>query len=222
MARKTNNRIQKRHLILCEGADAENFLIYWLNNPALSTYPFFANDIQVMDFGGITDLPLFIQSIKAMEGYHDISSLLVIRDAERDEAAAKQAVCAALQKAALPVPTQPHRWANGENLKTGFLLFPVCGEHPRSGTLEDLCLEILKEENREMILAEVQGLMDRLHDKHGREFPHELKTKLHTYFSVTDDFVSMKIGEAARAGAFDWHHPALWPIRDFILELLPA
>ncbi len=37
-----------------------------------------------------------------------------------------------------------------------------------------------------------------------------------TYFSVTDRYVSLKIGEAARAGAFDWENKALDALRRFV------
>jgi hypothetical protein len=60
--------------------------------------------------------------------------------------------------------------------------------------------------------------MESLKENRNREFPHEFKTKLHTYFSVTDDYVTMKIGEAARAGAFDWNNDKLSTLKDFIME----
>ena len=222
MARRTNTRIQKPHLILCEGADAENFLIAWLNNPLLSHHPIFSNDIQVMDFGGIADLPRFLKVIQSMEGYSTAASILVMRDAERDAEAAIREVCAALKRAKLPVPAKPRQWEDGRGPKTGFLLFPSCNDSPRNGTLEDLCLDILSDESRAELLEEIQRFMDLLHKKNHREFPHAFKTKLHTYFSITDAFVSMKIGEAARAGAFNWGHEKLRPMQDFLLELVPA
>ena len=222
MSRRTNNQIIKPHLILCEGVDEENFLIYWLNSPALSFQNAFANDIQVMDFGGNEDLPDFLNVIQTYRGFQKVSSLLVIRDAERDVNKAKHEVISAFERAELPVPEGPYVWESGRTIKTGFLLFPTCDKSPHSGTLEDLCLDILAEENSGAILGEVKDFIEILKKKHQRPFPHEFKSKLHTYFSVTDDFVSLKIGEAAKAGAFDWNHPRLYPMRDFLLELFPT
>ena len=223
MARETNKRIQKEHLILCEGKDAENFLIYYLNSEALKEHPIFSNDFQVIDFGGNDDLPKFLDAINGYPGYDVVSSLLVIRDAERDAEKAKRDVRTAFCKADFPIPECPHEWKEGKkeskSLKAGFLLFPTCDNNPTEGTLEDLCLHILSEEKGEVILTAIEEFMLSLHEKYGREFPHEFKTKLHTYFSVTDDYVSMKVGQAAKKGAFDWNSPKLEPLKNFLLEL---
>ena len=62
--------------------------------------------------------------------------------------------------------------------------------------------------------------MNDLEKKYDRVFQREFKTKLHTYFSVTDKYVSLKIGEAARAGAFNWSSEKLTPLKRFLLELM--
>lgn len=64
MARRTNTRIWKPHIILCEGRDAEEFLIAYLNSSALSDIPSFSTDIQVMDFGGNSELSSFFLMLK--------------------------------------------------------------------------------------------------------------------------------------------------------------
>ena len=56
MPRKTNTQILKSNLILCEGRDEQEFLIQYLNSTALSNTPEFSNDIQVIDFGGNSEL----------------------------------------------------------------------------------------------------------------------------------------------------------------------
>ena len=223
MARKTNNRIWKEHLILCEGRDAENFLIAYLNSDALCDQPMFANDIQVMDFGGNENLPKFLNAVQTYDGYDKVSSLLVIRDAERNVENAIKSIQSAFQNAGFSIPECPCEWKETQgkdtHLKVGFVLFPTCDHDPAEGTLEDLCLRVLSEEKGSMILTEIKRFMSSLEKNHGRSFPHEFKTKLHTYFSVTDDYVSLKIGEAANAGAFDWNSPKLEPLKNFLLEL---
>ncbi len=74
-----------------------------------------------------------------MEGFDKVTSLLVIRDAETDAAAACLEIQHALGKNHLPVPQKPHCW-EGEILKVGFVLFPVFHDPIQEGTLEDLCL----------------------------------------------------------------------------------
>lgn len=82
MPRKTNNKIKKSHLIICEGRDEQEFLIAYLNSREILDDPIFSNEIQVIDFGGNENLPNFLSVLKRMEDFEKVESLLVIRDAE--------------------------------------------------------------------------------------------------------------------------------------------
>jgi hypothetical protein len=53
----------------------------------------------------------------------------------------------------------------------------------------------------------------------GNEIKRPHKTKLHTYLSGKNDFVGLKIGEAAKAGAWNWEHLKLKPFRDIITAM---
>ena len=77
-------RIQKPFLLLCEGRDAEGFLINYLNSNELAQDPRFSNEIQVLDFGGNEDLSNFLMSLKNMDKFDRVKSLAVVRDAEKD------------------------------------------------------------------------------------------------------------------------------------------
>lgn len=215
MARSTNRKISRQHLILCEGIDAEGFMIYFLNNTESEYSEFLREHIQVMDFGGNENLFNYIETIKKMEGFDSVKSILVIRDAETNYIKAQNDIKAALAKAKLPVPEHTYEWADG-NIKTAYLLFPICSQEPVNGTLEDLCLSVLSEENSSSVLDKINTFVSDLKSGMKREFPHEFKTKLHTYFSITDKYVSLKIGEAAKAGAFDWNSSKLNSLRAFI------
>ena len=219
MARRTNNRIRTKHLILCEGRDAEEVLITYLNSDALSDEPAFSSDFQVMDFGGITELTNFVRALQNMERFSQVESLLIIRDAERNAERAMADIQTTLRKCDLDIPDAPHSWC-GSSPKVGYLLFPTCDTNVKAGTLEDLCLAILSEENSSDVLCDIQSFMDHLGNKYNRSYPHEFKTKLHTYFSVTDDYVSLKIGESAKAGAFNWNSNQLSPLKSFLLEII--
>lgn len=210
-----NEKIEKKHLILCEGEDEFWFLVSFLNSDELKQRPFFANDIQIFNFGGNEELLKKLNVLKLTSGFQQVQSLLILRDAERDAEAAVRQIQSALKKAELPSPSGPGEWKT-QGLKVGFLLFPTCDSTAHEGTLEDLCLSILKEPSSPVILEEVGTFMELLEDKHKRKFPHEFKTKLHTYFSITDKFVGLKIGEAAKAGVFNWNSTRL----DFLKEFL--
>lgn len=219
MPRNTTVKISKEHLILCEGRDAYEFLIRYLNSSALSGTPGFSNDIQVMDFGGNSELPAYLELVQLSPGFDMVTSLTVIRDAETDADAAVNEIRKALKNANFPVPEKPHIWA-GSSPKIGFLLFPTCDHSIKNGTLEDLCLSILSENHSQNILYEIDFFLHTLEKHHNRKFPRIFKNRLHTYLSTHNDYVSCKIGEAAAIGAFDWNSSALDALRDFLSEAL--
>jgi len=105
--------------------------------------------------------------------------------------------------------------------RTAFILFPGFSESEEgkeileTGTLEDHCLAMVDEVRIikcvDEYLACVKGA--------GKEIKHEHKARLHTYLSGKDKFVGLKVGEAARAGAWDWNHPRLEKMKEIILAM---
>ena len=219
--RGKNTRVEKRHLILCEGRDELFFLIAYLNSAHLSVTPGFSDDIQVLDFGGNSDLLEQLKVLKVTPGFDEVKTLLIVRDAERDASSAIRQIRTALEKNAFTAPDSPHQWVTdrkNKDIEIGFLLFPVCHGTPVAGTLEDLCAFILKEPDPPKLLEAVDRFLDQLKTERGRDFTHRFKTRLHTCLAVSDKYVGMKIGEAAKAGAFDWSDERLTPLREFIQE----
>lgn len=216
--KKKPTLICKKHLVLCEGMDAWKFLVRYLNSSVLQKNPFFSEDIEVWDFGGNEELSTYLEALKKIEGYSGVVSLLVIRDAELDAQKAMRQVQNALHANGLEVPAVQGEWKEGMP-KTCFLLFPALGIKECPGTLEDLCLTILDNTATETPLEEIDTFIEHLEQDRGQIFSHRHKTRLHTYFSVNDRFVSMKIGEAADAGAFNWFHPRLNPLKDCLSKM---
>ncbi len=219
MPRKTNTKILRENLILCEGRDEQEFLIQYLNSDALSFLPGFSNDFQVIDFGGNSELPQKLAILKNMDGFEKLKSLLVIRDAETNAKTACSEIRIALQKNDFPVPAEPHCW-EGKSPRVGFVLFPACDNTAQNGTLEDLCLSILSDSFAFDTLEQIDAFLNNLEKHRQKAFRRIFKAKLHTYFSVHNDYVSLKIGEAAAAGAFDWNHVALNSLKKFLQEVL--
>ena len=211
--------IHKKHLILCEGIDAWKFLVRYLNSPALQENPFFSEDIEAFDFGGNEDLNAYLTALKGIEGYSDVVSLLVIRDAELDAQTAVRQIQNALRANNLDVPAAQGQWTEGVP-KTCFLLFPALGTEERPGTLEDLCLTILDDTAAETPIEEIDTFVEHLEQNRTQPFSHRHKTRLHTYFSVNNTFVGMKVGEAADAGAFNWSHSNLNPLKDCLSKMI--
>ena len=218
MAKIERDRIKKNKLILCEGRDEEIFLISWLNSDDLSNEPGFSNEIQVLNFGGNSDLSRQLEKYRKMDGFDSLTHLMIVRDAEQDSDGAVKSIQSALSNNGFQVPEESCQWIyDKENdLHIGFLLFPACDKNPTIGTLEDLCLKILAKSDASVCMEEVNIFLERLETEHGKNFSHKFKTQLHAYFAVSDDYVGMKIGEAASAKAFNWSSSELEPLKNFV------
>ena len=222
MAKIERDRIKKEKLILCEGRDEENFLISWLNSDELSDEPGFSNEIQVLNFEGNSDLSRQLEKYRKMDGFDNLTHLMIIRDAEHDSDGAVKSIQSALSNNGFQVPEESYQWIcdNDNDLYIGFLLFPACDKNPTAGTLEDLCLKILAKSDASTCMEEVNIFLERLEKEHGKNFSHKFKTQLHAYFAVSDDYVGMKIGEAAGAKAFNWSSSELEPLKNFVLNMI--
>ena len=200
--------IVKTKLLLVEGADALHFFIN-----ALEVYG--VDDVQVMDFGGIYDLTAYLKTLSLLPDYETVTTIVIARDAETNPLSAISNVKNSFKQVSLPIPGNPFEFT-GNNLRTAFMIFPgFDSQNPRSGTLEDLCLEIVKDcSTFDCVDAYIQCLQS-----NGQEVKRPHKTKLHSYLSGKNDFVGLKIGEAAKAGAWDWEHERLKQFRDLITAM---
>ena len=97
-------KIDHKHLVICEGVDAKYFLIWYFNSSALLDIRPFADDIQIIDFGGNEELSNYLAIVKNTAGFDKLESILIVRDAERDAEAAVSKIQSALRKNEFPVP----------------------------------------------------------------------------------------------------------------------
>ena len=209
-------RIVKRFLLLCEGKDAEGFLINYLNSDALAYDQRFAEEIQVLDFGGNDNLSNFLMNLKNMENYDKVTNIAVIRDAERDYAKACLEVSVSLKKCGFISTESCGTWVRSDTgPNVGFMLFPL---NNREGTLEDLCLQILSETNNKEILSSIDEFLVEMESSYERHYHRKHKNRLQTYLSSSDKYVTMPLGLASSAGAFDWNNFALDPLKLFLAE----
>ncbi len=209
----TRTEIRSSKLLLVEGADAYYFFI--------SAYQAFgANGVQVMDFGGINQLTKFLKTLSLLPGYEKVNAIVVVRDAEGDPISAVDSVKHSLKQASLEVPIGSFQFA-GNSPRVAFMILPGFGANDNakqsllSGTLEDLCLKILKDNST---LPCVDSYIQCLRDN-GIEINRLHKARLHSYLSGRNEFVGLKIGEASKAGAWDWNHKRLQSFKDVITAM---
>lgn len=227
MASGLKNRIHRPNIILCEGTDAKNFLIWYLDWLIKHNNVIY-DQFDVHDFGGITELGDFMQAFCLQSDFRaQVRSLCVIRDAETSAPRA----CASVQKSYIDnkfgIPVQPgHVFINAgywAGIKTGYLLFPKLDNKPEDGCLEDLCLAILAKPDAPRLICKARDFMRSVAEDEDmsvmERFPHRHKNLLALYLSLTDKYVYFKLGEATRAGAFNLGAIQLTPLKDFLFQL---
>lgn len=208
----------KKHLILCEGKDDECFLSVYLKS---GIFPESVLDtIQVTQANGVNNLRKMVMLLVNTDGFSQLKSLLVIRDADDNIQSAKDSVKGAFSSAGLPIPKSEYKWAENGTIKTAFLLMPACSSQSQNGSLDDLCWELLSEKHGPLIQSEVHEFITSLEAAQKRTYSHKIKALVHTYFSSTEGLIASSLGRAAESGAFDWTSEKLIPLQDFLKTMV--
>ena len=205
-------RIERPQVIVAEGADACFFLMWAIQDWGSA-------DIQLVDFGGISELRPFLQSLRGgIPGSSQITSLVVARDAEYSASQAFESAADALLAAGFAAPNSPFEITDGTP-RTGIVIFPgfASPDNPTEladGTLEDLCLATVA---GDPLLECVDDFLDCAGKVNGPSHPK--KARLHAYLAGKEDFAGLKLGEATRARAWALDHQAVRPIRNTISQM---
>lgn len=198
--------------LLVEGIDAKYFCIW-----ACKAYGF--ENIQVQDFGGINDLDDFLDMIKVLPNYEKVPAILIVRDAETNPEGAIQSIQESLRKNHFVVPAEPYSYLPGKP-SIEFAILPGNMNSDGKycpGALENLCMLTVE-------TASLLNNIDKFLESIQQETPltHLHKSRLHTYLAVKNKFVGMKIGEAAKAGAWNWEHSAFSPLKKAMYDIEKA
>lgn len=216
------------YVIFCEGRDEKEWLISYIEY--LRTQCNLPDQFYVHDLGGNEDMLRVLPAISKLSNYNTAKAILFIRDAETNYQAAINSLSGKLLKSfhfdASIASLYCNNWyVTEDNIKIGFTLFPgiAPGGTILNGTLEDLCCSILKTQSNIISTEEMQNLgiqyLNSLEKLQNQQFKRLHKNRLHTYFSGTDQFVGMKIGEAARAGCFDFSSCKLEYLKNIFTEI---
>jgi len=204
--------IRKGKLILAEGDDDCYFLLNLLSKMKI-------DNIQISCIGCVENLTRHIEAIKRMDGFDNITSILIFRDSEESTESACESINNSLKKTEIiNTDLTPFIMSCQNNRKIGFVLFPGIDENGQiysRGTLEHLCLRLFKEKS---VNEKVKAYIDNF-QSNTDIFKKLHKNELHASFSFTDDFVGLKIGETAKAGGFDFDSPYLLPFLRIIKEM---
>ena len=202
--------IMHSKVLVVEGLDAQMFCVW-----ALDAYKL--DDIEVWNFGGITQLTEYMQAFKLRTGFNLVKTIGVIRDAENDKLGAERSIKKSFKDSGFIVPQNMLEWQVGGSIKTGYMILPgkddLYDENGK-GALEHLCLGSINDDCLLECVNEFTGLVK------GKSIslPCEHKTKLNSYLAITQ-YVGMKVGEAAKAGAWDWQSPAMEVFHEFLQSM---
>jgi hypothetical protein len=204
-------RIQRENLILVEGEDGKYFFWHLLENYEIGS-------IDVHNYGGVNDLTKYIQALQKLDNYNAVKTILIVRDAENSAISAIQSVNASLKKSGLITEdaeyVSPFEIVN-QVKRIGIMTFPgidESGEIIETGTLEDLCVKLFKEQ---AVIKKTDEYISNYQDS-GYMFTRSHKNRLHSALSFTNEYVGLKIGETAKAHGFDFGSPHLKPFLDVI------
>jgi len=206
-------QIEKSKILLVEGKDAERFSFY-----ACETYK--PESIQVLNFGGINDLTKFLSGLKLLPNYEKVETIVILRDAEKDAKSAIDSIKSSLRKEGFSIPKKPCEFTSSAP-RIAYMVLPGFGKDAEgkdflpAGTLEDLCIEIV---NNDPIMVCVDQYLQCVESKN-RKLTHPHKSKLHAYLAGRSEYVGLKIGEAAKAGAWDWEHEKLKSFKQVIMDM---
>lgn len=213
-----------RHLILCEGIDEKLFFIWFLDyfkkKPGYDKY----SEIQIEDIGGNEDFDEQLGIWKLISDFDNLKTLGIIRDAEKNADGALQSIQHCFFNNDMPKPQQCFELTENENgnIRTVFGILPGTkkGDKWENGTLEDLCLKILKDSQSSEKINYLSKYLEQVQNKFNYKIKHIHKAKLHTYFSANEPFIGSKIGEVARYGAFDFESDCLSNFKNMFDEMI--
>ena len=201
----TISRITRQKLLVVEGRDASEFFEALLRHLNLAT------EIEVRDFGGVSELRRYLRTLVLTPGFTNVVSLGIIRDAEADATSAFQSVCNSLSQSGLSVPRLPMVIVESKPRVTVFIL-PDC-ESP--GMLEKLCLQTV---SNDTAMPCVEQYFQCLQQRR-RTLPTNLpKAQLHTFLASRPKS-NLRLGEAAHAGYWPWEDPAFDKLKEFLCAL---
>jgi hypothetical protein len=211
--------IECPHLIICEGK-ADEALLKFLTNSIDK-----ADMFQIHSAKGVKNITRqMLAALTVSTGFELLESLIIVRDADDKPDDAVKSVQRIFKDSGFSVPSTPCVTTISSdcnvacrNVKTAFALLPKPDSITECGSLENLCLETLKDSSEK---SRILNISDEAIKKVGIEnlkSPH--KNKLYTYLSLTE-YVEKSLATAIDSGAFDFSVPQLEPFKNLLLSVL--
>jgi hypothetical protein len=185
-------------LLLGEGVDEQKVFGALVRHLGLDT------EVQVENYGGKSKLAAYLRTLPATDGFNQLATLGVTRDADADATAVRASVDSAIQRAAFPAP-----------LKVSVFVSPGDGS---PGALEDIICRTLTSDSLwpcvEQLIA-CRAERGRVWSNHAADAG---KAKVEAWLSLQDR-PTIRLGEAAEAGLLKFDAAAFAPLVAFLRSL---
>jgi hypothetical protein len=196
------NEIRKTKLLLVEGNHERDVFGAWLKALKL-------DDIQVMPIAGKTRLRDNLRLLVNQSAFPDVVSLVVVRDADDNPAAAFVSVRDALTNAGLTPPKQAWLLTDETTPHTGIVIVPRAD---RQGALEELLLATVADDPLAApVRAFIESAVETL-TQSGHRLPppshRRGKAEIHAFLATCEE-PDRDPGKAALAGVWRFDHEAL-------------
>jgi hypothetical protein len=208
------NAIRQPKLLVVEGNHERDFFESWLITLGIT-------NIQFMPIGGKTLLRDNLAGLVKQKPFLDgnVSSIVIVRDADDNPAGAFTSVRDAVQDIGLPVPSRSFEMISENDLLVAIAIVPA---EDKLGALEELLIETVGEDPIiPLAFSFIDNAVAVLHTSHYRDPPplHRLgKAKAHAFLST---FVNpdKDPGKAALAGVRQYSHTALDPLLSILRNM---
>lgn len=204
-------RIENENLIIVEGLDEVNFFAKLLKKMEISG--------QVLDIGGKDVFPTMegFASIPELDGYSDVKSIVVVRDADVGENAANRAfksIKTILLRNNIVCPDNIGEFIESDGLKVGVYIMPDCESE---GMLEDLCLKSVEEEP---VLKCAEGFLECVNTsvQENEKPKNASKAKAQTFLAGKKEIVK-SVGLGAQKDYWNFDHECMDKIKEFLENL---
>jgi hypothetical protein len=191
-------------VLLVEGKDAFYFFKALLRHLQL------LSQIEVRNYGGVDDLD-FLQTLRITDGFDSVTSLAITRDAEADSAGAFTSTCEILRQAGFDIPLRSMISTVGSPKISVFIL-PDC---INNGSLETLCMQTVADDPAIPCVNQFFQCIQ----NNGLPAPRNmLKANVHAFLSSRET-PNLLLGQAAHRGYWQWDHPVLEPLKEFLRNI---
>lgn len=196
--------IEKKKQLLVEGNDQRNFFKAFIQRLALQ-------DVQIQNFGGVNQLRNFLPTLIKTSDFKSVTTVGIVRDAEKCASDAFKSVQSSLTKANLSVPPEVGKPSNGSPTVYVFIL----PGDDKPGMLETLLCQTFADQDVNHCIDGFFKCADALPDM---SIKNREKARAFAYLATRPE-PRHSVGVAAKQGYWDLDHEAFDGVRTFLREL---